>query len=341
MVSIKDISAACGVSTATVSKALNGAPDISEATREKIFQVSEQMKYRPNAAARSLKTNRTFNLGVLFKDDAESGLTHEYFSAVLDGFKSEAEKKGFDLTFINTNNAAMSYLDHCVYRNVDGVAIVCADFSNPQVLELAKSNLPIVTIDYVYNGKMAVLSDNMQGITDLFRYVYSQGHRRIAFIHGAPSSVVEARLVGFYRAAEEAGIEVPDAYVREGVFHDPPSCANITSELLDLPTPPTCILFPDDFSALGGIREIRRRGLRIPEDISVAGYDGIYLSEVLDPPLTTVHQKTRVMGGTAARQLIEMIEHPRTTLARTETVVGELWEGKSVAVPAIVANRVG
>lgn len=331
MVSIKDISAACGVSTATVSKALNGAPDISEATRERIFQVSEQMKYRPNAAARALKTNRTYNLGVLFKDEADSGLMHEYFSAVLEGFRNEAESKGFDITFINTNNASMSYYDHCVYRNVDGVAIVCANFSNPQVLELAKSSLPVVTIDYVFNGKMAVLSDNLQGITDLFRYVYGKGHRRIAFIHGAPSSVTEARLVGFYRVAEENHLDIPDTYVREGIFHDPASCARITGELLDLPEPPTCILFPDDFSALGGISEIRQRGLRIPEDISVAGYDGIHMSQVLDPPLTTMHQKTRTMGAAAASLLIEIIEHPRTTLARTTIIGGDLWEGKSVA----------
>ena len=330
MVSIKDISAICGVSTATVSKALNGAPDVSEATRERISQVSEQLKYRPNAAARALKTNRTYNLGVLFKDDADSGLTHEYFSAVLEGFKNEAETKGFDITFINTNNASMSYLEHCIYRNVDGVAIVCANFSNPQVLELAKSNLPVVTFDYVFNGKMAVLSDNLKGISDLFHYVYDKGHRRIAFIHGAPSSVTEARLVGFYRSAEEAHLDIPDSYVREGVFHDPASCARLTGELLDLPEPPTCILFPDDFSALGGINEINQRGLRIPEDISVAGYDGIHMSQVLDPPLTTIHQKTRTMGKNAALQLIEMIEHPKTTLARTTCIGGDLWEGKSV-----------
>lgn len=331
MVSIKDISAICGVSTATVSKALNGATDVSDATRERILQVSEKMKYRPNAAARALKTNRTYNLGVLFKDEADSGLTHEYFSAVLEGFKNEAETKGFDITFINTNNASMSYLEHCVYRNVDGVAIVCANFSNPQVLELVNSNLPIVSFDYSFNGKMAVLSDNLQGITDLFQYVYGKGHRKIAFIHGAPSSVVEARLVGFYRAAETENLNIPDTYVREGIFHDPATCARITSELLDLPEPPTCIMFPDDFSALGGISEIRQRGLRIPEDISVTGYDGIHMSQVLDPPLTTIHQKTRTMGKTAALQLIEMIEHPRTTLARITVVGGDIWEGKSVA----------
>ena len=227
----------------------------------------------------------------------------------------------------------MSYYDHCVYRNVDGVVIVCANFSGSQVIQLAESSLPIVIIDYTFNGKIAVLSDNLQGITELFRYVYEQGHRKIAFIHGGPSSVTEARLVGFYRAAEEAGVDIPDSYVRSGLFHDAKSCAALTAELLDLPDPPTCILFPDDFSALGGISEIRQRGLRIPEDISVAGYDGIHLSQVLDPPLTTFRQNTGLMGKTAASQLIELIERPRTTLPRTTVVAGELWPGKSVSAP--------
>lgn len=330
MTSIKDISIACGVSTATVSKALNGAPDVSHATRERVRDTAERMGYRPNAAARSLKTNRTNNIGVLFKDEAGSGLTHEYFAAVLDGFKNEAEAAGFDITFINTNKTSMSYYDHCMSRNMDGVAIVCADFRDPRVVELLAGSLPVVTIDYVYNGRMAVMSDNVRGITELLEYVYKLGHRRIAYIHGAPSGVTEARLVGFYRAAEARGLEIPDEYVREGVFHDAESCARLTGELLDLPEPPTCIFFPDDFSAMGGLGEIRHRGLSIPGDISVAGYDGIKMAEVLEPPLTTLHQNTRTMGSTAAGQLIELIERPKTTLARTTVVVGELWPGRSV-----------
>ena len=164
-------------------------------------------------------------------------------------------------------------------------------------MALADSNLPIVTIDYVYNGKMAVLSDNREGLAELVHYIYSQGHRRIAYIHGAPSSVSEARLVGFWRAVEELGLEIPEEYVREGVFHDPADTAKQTAALLDLPQPPTCILFPDDFSAIGGINEIRSRGLSIPGDLSVAGYDGIHLSQVMDPPLTTIRQQTQIMLG--------------------------------------------
>ena len=330
MVSIKDISMACGVSTATVSKALNGARDISEATKERICKAAEEMGYLPNAAARSLKTNRTNNIGVLFAEEAGIGLTQEYFAAVLEGFKNKAESEGYDITFINNNNAAMSYYEHCLYRNVDGVVVVCACFRDSQVGELVNSGIPSITIDYVFNGRMAVLSDNLKGMSDLVEYVYNMGHRRIAFIHGAPSSVTEKRLVGFYRTAERLGIEVPDAYVRQGIYHNPEICSRITRELLSLSNPPTCILFPDDFSAIGGYNEIKQQGLRIPEDISVAGYDGINLSQVMEPSLTTIHQRTREMGSQAASQLIHMIEHPKTTLPEISVIEGDLWEGRSV-----------
>ena len=133
MVSLKTIAEKCGVSTATVSKALNDQKDISEETKSRIRTVAEQLGYFPNAAARSLKTNHSYNLGVLFEEEAGSGLQHEYFSGVLNGLKVQAEKQGYDITFINTcfENRKMSYLEHCKYRNFEGVAIVCADFNDP------------------------------------------------------------------------------------------------------------------------------------------------------------------------------------------------------------------
>lgn len=186
MPSLKDLAKECGVSVATVSKALNDQPDISPATRERIRAAAHRMGYLPNAAARSLKTNRTYNLGVLFVDERQSGLTHEYFSAVLDSFKVEAEKHGYDITFINHNisGKSMSYLEHCRYRNVDGVVIACVNFYEPQVVELVNSEVPVVTIDHVFNNRMAILSDNVFGLKALVRQAWACGHRRIAFIHG-------------------------------------------------------------------------------------------------------------------------------------------------------------
>ena len=163
MPSLKDLAKECGVSVATVSKALNDQPDIAPATRERIRAAARRMGYLPNAAARALKTNRTYNLGVLFVDEKQSGLTHEYFSAVLDSFKVEAEKRGYDITFINHNisGKSMSYLEHCHYRGVDGVVIACVNFYDPQVVELVNGDVPVVTIDHVFNNRMAILSAGM------------------------------------------------------------------------------------------------------------------------------------------------------------------------------------
>ena len=147
MPSLKDLAKECGVSVATVSKALNDQPDIAQATRERIHAAARRMGYLPNAAARALKTNRTYNLGVLFVDEKQSGLTHEYFSAVLDSFKVEAEKRGYDITFINHNisGRSMSYLEHCHYRGVDGVVIACVNFYDPQVVELVNGDVPVTS----------------------------------------------------------------------------------------------------------------------------------------------------------------------------------------------------
>ena len=335
MPSLKDLAKECGVSVATVSKALNDQPDISPATRERVRAAAHRMGYLPNAAARSLKTNRTYNLGVLFVDERQSGLTHEYFSAVLDSFKVRVEQLGYDITFINRNlgGRTMTYLEHCHYRGVDGAVIACVDFNDPQVIELVNSDVPVVTIDHVFNNRMAVLSDNVMGLSALVRTAYAQGHRRIAFIHGERTAVTENRLAGFYKSCDELGLEVPDAYVREGIYHDAARCAQETKALLALPQRPTCIIFPDDFSAMGGYSAIQQAGLRIPQDISVMGYDGIYLSRVMSPKLVTYQQNTMMLGRTAADKLVQMVEHPRVTLAEQLLVTGKLLDGSSVGRP--------
>ena len=333
MVSLKDIALHCGVSVGTVSKALNGQQDVGEETRQRVCLAAEEMGYMTNAAARALKTKRTYNLGVLFVDERQSGLAHEFFSAVLDSVRVEAERQGYDITFINRNigRRSTTYLQHCLYRGVDGVVIASVDFHDPLVVELVDSQLPVVTIDHVFNNRIAVMSDNVNGMEWLVRYAAGMGHRRLAFIHGERTVVTESRLTGFYRACEELDIQVPDEMVRQGRFHDPASCYRITNELLAMPKRPTCIFFPDDFSYIGGFNAITEAGLRIPEDVSAVGYDGINLSRVISPSLTTWRQNTNELGRVAAARLIEQIENPRTTVADRVIVKGELLEGGSVA----------
>lgn len=333
MVSLKDIARECNVSVATVSKALNGHTDVGDETKAKICRTAKEMGYFPNSSARALKTNKSNSIGVLFVDEAQSGLTHDFFAYVLDSFKVEAEASGYDLTFINTGKnrgSRMTYLEHCRYRGFDGVVIACVDFYDSEVEELIKSDIPVVTIDHSFFSKASVVSDNVNGMRQLLTYCINQGHRRIAYIHGTDSAVTKNRLSSFYKTAEEFGLDIPDDYIKEAPYRSTKVTAEKTEELLALKVPPTCILYPDDFSCFGGINVIKEHGLRIPEDISVAGYDGIRIGRHIEPQLTTFRQNTAAIGRTAAQKLVDLIERPKTTINDQTIISGEVYTGKTV-----------
>ena len=335
IVSLKDISKACGVSIATVSKALNDHSDISKETKERVREIADKLGYHPNAAAQALKTNRSNNIGVLFVDEANSGLTHDYFSHVLDSFKKKAEQEGFDITFINGDRSKtnkMSYLSHAIYRGFDGVVIACVEFSDPEVDELIKSNIPVVTIDHTFYNRIAIVSDNIKGIRDLVTYIYEQGHRKIAYVHGLENTAVtQSRLTSFYNTLQDLGVPVRDEYMVSSPYRNTEKAFEATTKLLELPDPPTCIMYSDDFAAFGGMNAIRQKGLRIPEDISVAGYDGIELARRISPLMTTIVQDTDRIGRLAASKLIDLINNPKGTLIEQIVVEGTLEKGESVA----------
>ena len=332
MVSIKTIAQECGVSIATVSKALNNHNDVSEATKTIIRETAKKLGYFPNSQARALKMNKTFNIGVLFVDKAQSGFTHNYFAQVLDSLKVAAEGYGYDITFISSNIGTnkMTYLEHCRYRNIDGVVIACVDFESEEVQELIKSNIPVVTIDYVQSSKSSIICDNYEGIEQLVKHVYAKGHRKIAYIVGDESAVTSARLNSFVDNLKNLGVPAKSEYIIQGFYHDPVLTEAQTNNLLNLPDPPTCIFLPDDFSAIGAINAIKKAGLSIPEDISIVGYDGIYLSQVLNPKLTTYKQNTRKIGDEAARLLVDLIKNPDMDSQNTVMILGELLDGDSV-----------
>lgn len=333
MASMKDISRACGVSIATVSKALNNHKDIGEETKAHIRQVAKELGYFPNSSARALKTNRTYNIGVLFADEAMSGLTHDYFADVLDSFKRTVEARGYDITFLNASKNRknrMTYLEHCRYRGFDGVMIACVDFSDPEVEELVKSDIPLVTVDNVFPGRTVIVSDNEKGMHDLVTYIYEQGHRRLAYIHGADSAVTRSRLSSFYKTVGELGLTIPDEYVREAAYRDTEGAGRITEELLALKEPPTCIIYPDDFASFGGMNVIKEKELRIPEDISIAGYDGIRAGRHIEPQLTTVMQDTERIGVQAGIKLINLIENQGTAVGEQILISGKVYTGRTV-----------
>ena len=334
MVSMKDIAAACGVSVATVSKALNNQDDIGEETKRRVRNAAKELGYHPNASARALKTNRSYNLGVLYKEASGSGLTHDYFSQILEHFRSTAEHAGYDITFLSNSKIRkdrMSYLEHTIYRGMDGVMIAVADYSDPEVTQLLDSKLPVVTVDYLYNGRIAVMSDNVEGMEKLLSYIYAQGHREVAYIYGEDSMVTANRLSAYYRFFENNHIAVREELLQKGRYRDSYTAGMLTHKLLALSPAPTCIVYADDFSAICGMNAIKDRGLRVPEDISIAGYDGILMASQLEPQLTTYRQDTSGIGCMAAQKLISLIENPRATPIVQCMMGGELVLGGSVA----------
>ena len=330
MKTIKDIARAAGVSTSTVSKALNGYGDVGAQTAEKIRKIAQEMNYLPDAAARVLKTNRSYNIGIVFEDGTESGLTHEYFSHILNSAKNELENHGYDITFIGGKVGGNSFLSHCRYRKVDGVLIASVDFHNPQVVELVNSEIPTITIDYQFDSHSCVMSDNVQGAYDLVKYLVSMGHRRIAFIHGERTSVTIKRLSGFNKAAREFGLNIPAEYIRESRYHNIERTMKEAEAVLALPNRPSVLMFPDDYTAIGCRPLFEKLGVRIPEDLSITGYDGIPLSQETRPCLTTEKQDAQAIGAKAAAKLVDLIENKDSQIVEQIVVEGTLLKGETV-----------
>lgn len=332
MVTIKDISLKCGVSVSTVSKVLNGYREIGEETRKEVLKVSAELGYVPNAYARQLKLKKSFNIGVLFDTLSSYGLKNEYFAYILASFREEASKRGYDITFIENNigNRKMTYLEHCKYRDFDGVCIVCTDYTNPEVIDIINSDFSVVTVDHSFNDAISILSDNANGMRKLTEYIISKGHKKIAYIHGTKSSVTHNRLASFNQVLMEHEIQVPEYYFKQSEYRSVEKAEKYTNDLLDLDDRPTCIIAPDDYAALGVIKAIKRRGLHMPNDVSVAGYDGSSISQALEPKLTTIKQDTDKIGALAAIKLINLMENPMATPIEHVMMDVELFPGDSI-----------
>ena len=221
--------------------------------------------------------------------------------------------------------------EYSFYRNFVGVFVACEDFSNPEIYEMVNGRLPVVTIDYIFNGSTSVNSNNVKGMSELVRYAYSRGHRKIAYIYGnVESEVKKERLAAFYKTMGELGVEVPDEYIKESTYLDSIKAEKLTYELLKLKEPPTCIFYPDDLSVVGGKNAIKNMKLHSPKNVSVAGYDGTRFSQMLNPKITTIRQNTREIGRIAADELISAIENPRATIVKRVVVDAELIEGETI-----------
>ena len=332
MVTLKDIARECKVSFSTVSKALKGSPEISFETTEFIQKKAREMGYHPNIAARSLRTNRTYDIGVIFEDKTGAGFQHQYFATIISGIQKVAFSKGYEMTFVSGDSTKnYDYYAHALARNYDGVCLLSCDYTSTGIKSLVNSEIPTVSLDYFYDIEhSAVMSDYSAGINELLEYVISMGHKKIAMIHGEKTWVTEQRVEAFKKVCADHGITVPDEYFAEGLYHDPVTSSAATEVFLSLPEPPTCIFYPDDYAALGGIRELSGRGLKPGQDISIVGYDGIKLTSMMIPPLTTYEQNGEEIGRTMAEALLAKIENPAEFTPKKEMVTGRLIKGGTV-----------
>lgn len=332
MVSIKDVAKKCGVSVATVSKALNNCSDISDKTKARVREIADELGYFPNSQAKALKTSRTNTIGIIYADRLGSGLRHNYFSSVIESFKVTAERNGFDLVFIGSSMVGgqnLTFYEHCRYRNVDGVLLACVDFYDADVVALMHSDLPSVSVDFYSKYVYSVYSDNRQGIRDIIEFLYDKGHRKIAYIYGDTSQVTTVRLDTYKETMKQLGVPVEFDYVRQGRYNDIQLAKKLTQEMLSLYEPPTCIIMPDDVAAYGAFVAAQSMGLKIPDDISIVGYDGIQIGQITEPSLTTVYQNTELLGKCAAELLIKRIngseipDNQKQTVVETRLLAGQ------------------
>jgi LacI family transcriptional regulator len=332
MVSIKDIAKSLGVSTATVSKALNNKPGISKEMRLKVLKKAEEMGYIINSLARGMKTSKTFTIGVLISD-----ITNPFFSEVILSMERVLYAKKYNLIICNVGEShekEREYLELLVSKKVDGIiAAPTADGQNVSIYRnLIRHGMKIVLFDRLIPEieTDSVVIDNRAAIYDAVRYLAKKGHRKIGFIYGIENSYTGCeRLKGFREAVKDLGLESHEEWIRSGYFRESESheCA---LEILKGKERPTAMVAANDFTTLGIMRAAKEIGLKIPEEFSIIGFDDLEWMSIYSPPITTISQPTDVIGMSAATLLLDALEnegiHPlrhvvlKTTLVERESV---------------------
>jgi len=332
LITIYDIAKHCGVSPSTVSKVINNYPSIPLSTRQKILQAMEDLNYIPNSSAKYLSKGTSHNIGVLaFFGLDISPFRHPLFADILDSFQKVMHENGYDLLFISRNVAGKneSFLKNIISRNIDGV-ILFGDLNHPEMIEIIESKIPCIGFDY-YGDKMpSVVSNNYQAMFHLSEHLIFHGHKNIVFIHGERNEVTNVRITAFQDALEKHNITFMPHMLYETMFADNERIARITADIVARNNVPTAIMYPDDFGAIEGIKVLRSLDIYVPKRISVTGFDGIDVAQLVSPTITTFKQDTVLIGQHLARKLMKAIKH-KDLVKDVEEVMGELIIGQSTA----------
>lgn len=330
---IRDVAARAGVSHQTISRVINGRDSVAASTRERVLRAIQELEYVPNPLARGLSSDRTHTLGMVTDD-----VSDYFFAQAVAGAEAEARKHGLLLVVASVDIAAggdeQGYLRMMLERRVDGLVLAQAILGKgiSELLTSLAKRLPLVVMSARLHlpGVDVVDVDNRQGGLDATSFLIQRGHRVIATITGPlgwPSA--RDRLASYRTALRRAGLKADPALTVRCRDWGPESGRAATARLLEAGVPFTAIFAQSDLLALGAIAELRARGLRVPEDCSVVGYDDIPIASFVEPPLTTIRQPMREVGAKAVDVLLDKIaatrsrvsSRPARTLLRAELVI--------------------
>ena len=338
MATLKDISQLAKVSTASVSRVVNGDySGVSSETKERILAAAKALHYQPNRIARGLVQKQTRIIGLMIPD-----VSNPYYADLAKGAEEETERSGYNLILCNTRDSMekeKKYLDMLLGYNADGVILTGMTSYNPSSSELLRSaGTPYVGIDRVdVDAPISFYSNGQRGTYLSTEYLIHRGHRQIAFIGGEVEAERlyggQQRMQGYENALQSYGLELDPAlelngtYTIEGGYQ----CA---AALLEKGVPFTAVVCTNDLIAFGVIKAAREKGLRIPEDLSVVGYDDIALCSFFEPKLTTIRQDSYALGKTACAELLARLRGERTG-AVVRSVEPQLIIRDSVCTPTL------
>jgi len=338
-VTVKDIARKAGVSHSTVSRALHGNPLISEDTKQRIQQMAIELGYLPSAAARTLKTNRSHVLGVVL-----SNIDDPFFSEILQGIEEIIQSSGYSLFIAAAHRdpgREREIVQAMVEHRVDGVIICSTSFSEERSRQFLQFGVPIVVVNNqaVEDFRYSIYHDDIDGSRQVTRHLLELGHRRIAYIGNSASgrSTLD-RWTGFRQAMETASLAFPVKYVYEATGGSTEDGVTAAGYFLSLSERPTALVCYNDMMAVGVMKGLQQAGIRVPNDISITGFDNIIFSAYTNPPLTTLDQPKRFIGAEAARLFLELLDTPLNQRSSTHKNVrilkGRLLIRESTAPPA-------
>ena len=326
-INLKLVAEKAGVSIATVSRVINHSPNVNPQTRIKVEKIIKDLKYSPNRVAKRLRNrNASSNLlGVLIPD-----IQNPFYVEVLRGIEDVAYNNKYALimcNFAQDESKESLYLDILQQESIDGLIAAPTHEHDQKVVNLVKGGLPIVCVD---RGLLdvdvdVVKVDNHRGAYSAVDYLAKQGYKRIAYISGIPKLPSSREREQGYRDALTANnLKYDKSLVKYGDSRHE-SGVTLCAELLDLPTPPDAVFTGNNLITLGALETIHKKGLKIPKEIAVMGFDDMYWSISLNPPLTAVRQPAYEIGKCAAEQLIQRINNPErptsNMILKTELMV--------------------